>query len=215
MNARSTGAPATRRKSSELAIPPELETRLGIEKWAGSYPVWERDMDKWIAEMLQSSREGKKYLTPEEMRALATWKSNKRTYKDLENNEAGRIEERTKAAFSYRGGDPKEHIKLLVGISGKPETGIHGVNIATASSFLHFAFPGQYPVIDRLALRAMGMRENKQNLGVWHDYAEVCLQHAGRRRVTLRTLDRALWQLGKEIEELERTQEKRKWPYQQ
>lgn len=198
------------RESQELAIPPELISRLGIEKWAGSYPIWERDMDNWIEDIVQTARDGKKYLTTEEMRALAMWKSEKRTFEDLKHNEDGQIEARTEEAFRYRGKDAVVHIKLLVGVSGKRETRINGVNIATASSFLHFAFPESYPVIDRFSLLAMGVRKNKRGFGLWRRYTNLCVSHAKRHRVTLRTLDRALWQLGKESDQMEKAHAKRK-----
>jgi len=69
-----------------------------------------------------------------------------------------------------------------------------------ASVALHFAEPARYPLYDvrvRTALRRLGIRERfPPTPAGWTAYLR-CLRRLARRwRVSLRTLDKALWLAG-------------------
>jgi hypothetical protein len=78
--------------------------------------------------------------------------------------------------------------------------GLRGVGVAVASVVLHFADPTRYPIYDvrvRAALRRIGVRRPFPPTATgWAAYAAVLREIAARHRVSLRTLDKALWRLG-------------------
>ena len=78
--------------------------------------------------------------------------------------------------------------------------GLPGVGVAVASVVLHFADPDRYPIYDvrvRTALRRVGVKRRfPPTASGWALYAAVLRELAVRHRVSLRTLDKALWRLG-------------------
>jgi hypothetical protein len=77
---------------------------------------------------------------------------------------------------------------------------LDGVGVPTASTLLHFAEPGRYPILDVRALASLGERTARSTYPVayWLDYLAACRALALRHGVDLRTLDKALWQHAKE-----------------
>lgn len=75
-----------------------------------------------------------------------------------------------------------------------------GVGVPTASTLLYCAFPADYPILDVRALESLGVRpRSTYPMSFWLAYLEACRSLARARGVTLRTLDKALWQHSKEI----------------
>ena len=72
--------------------------------------------------------------------------------------------------------------------------------MAVASVVLHFADPGRYPIYDirvRAGLRRLGVRRRfPPTPAGWVAYAATLRALAVRYRVSLRTLDKALWRYG-------------------
>jgi hypothetical protein len=76
---------------------------------------------------------------------------------------------------------------------------LRGVEWATASVLLHLAYPERYPILDKRALHALGVRPPAAyTFRFWKAYVDACLQLAQRADVDGRTLDQALWQWSKE-----------------
>lgn len=76
---------------------------------------------------------------------------------------------------------------------------LDGVGIPTASTLLHFAFPEDYPILDRRALAALGKKgRTVYPVSFWLRYRAGCRELADRHRVSIRTLDKALWRWSKE-----------------
>ena len=76
---------------------------------------------------------------------------------------------------------------------------LRGVGVPTASTLLYFAFPGLYPILDVRALESLGVKPRSQYpVGFWLGYLEACRALAVQCGVSLRTLDKALWQWSKE-----------------
>ena len=74
-------------------------------------------------------------------------------------------------------------------------TKFRGVEVPTASAMLANIYPDRFTVIDTLSLRALGV-ENPQ-IAFYRSYNDACLSLAKRFGVSVRTLDRALWEWGK------------------
>jgi hypothetical protein len=76
---------------------------------------------------------------------------------------------------------------------------LNGVGVPTASTLLYFAFPAEYPILDVRALDSLGVPgRSTYPVGFWLAYVAACRELAVRCGVSLRTLDKALWQYSKE-----------------
>jgi hypothetical protein len=76
---------------------------------------------------------------------------------------------------------------------------LSGVGMPTASVLLYFAFPDDYPILDVRALESLGVKPRSQYpVGFWVEYLRACRELARRSGVSIRTLDKALWQYSKE-----------------
>jgi hypothetical protein len=76
---------------------------------------------------------------------------------------------------------------------------LEGVGVPTASVLLYCVFPDDYPILDVRALESLGVKARSQYpLGFWLEYLHACRELALRSGVSLRTLDKALWQHSKE-----------------
>lgn len=74
-----------------------------------------------------------------------------------------------------------------------------GVGVPTASTLLYFAFPDDYPILDVRALESLGVKPRSQYpVTFWLEYLSACRELARRCAVSMRTLDKALWQHSKE-----------------
>lgn len=74
-----------------------------------------------------------------------------------------------------------------------------GVGVPTASTLLYFVYPEKYPILDVRALESLGVKPRSvYPVGFWLAYLSACRTLAQRAGVTLRTLDKALWQHSKE-----------------
>ena len=77
-----------------------------------------------------------------------------------------------------------------------------GVGVPTASTLLYVAFPQDYPILDVRALESLGVKaRSTYPLSFWLAYLEACRTIARQTGVSLRTLDKALWQRSKELSE--------------
>ncbi|HEX8856253.1 MAG TPA: hypothetical protein VF752_11700 [Thermoleophilaceae bacterium] len=77
--------------------------------------------------------------------------------------------------------------------------GLEGVGVPTASTLLYVAFPNDYPILDVRALESLGVKPRSQYpVTFWLEYLNACRELAQRYGVSLRTLDKALWQHSKE-----------------
>jgi hypothetical protein len=89
--------------------------------------------------------------------------------------------------------DPDEAARMEALLS------LQGVGVPTASTLLYFAFPALYPILDVRALESLGVKPRSQYpVSFWLGYLEACRKLAVRCQVSIRTLDKALWQWSKE-----------------
>jgi hypothetical protein len=150
---------------------------------------WTRGERRLKARLAQRRARGTLYLTRGELRWIGEWKSPRIRPQIARNTEAG-VRGATEAAFLAR----RESARLRVLL------GLRGVVVPVASVVLHFAEPRRYPIYDvrvRAALRAIGVhRRFPPTPAGWSDYGAHLRALAARHRVSLRTLDKALWLLG-------------------
>lgn len=80
---------------------------------------------------------------------------------------------------------------------------LNGVSWPTASVLLHLGHPEPYPILDFRALWSLGVAVPKDaynfyDFSLWREYTQFCRGLAGECGVSMRVLDRALWQYSKE-----------------
>jgi hypothetical protein len=74
-----------------------------------------------------------------------------------------------------------------------------GVKWPTASVILHFCSTDRYPILDFRALWSLNVNVPKAyGFDLWWEYTQFCRRMADEAHVSMRTLDRALWQFSKE-----------------
>ena len=128
------------------------------------------------------------HYTRDEFLAICSWKT-QRSRSKVAANDAETIERATGQAFSSN----EEAVRV------EALTSLRGVGIPTASALLHFAFPDDYPIVDVRALASLGRRgRTVYPVSFWLDYLSACRALAREHRVSIRTLDKALWQHSKE-----------------
>jgi len=120
---------------------------------------------------------------------LCEWKS-ARSRPLVAANTPARIGPATARALHAASGEAERMAALL---------GLNGVGVPTASVLLHFAAPDRYPILDVRALESLGVKgRSVYPVSFWLGYVAACRELAARHGVSLRTLDKALWQHSKE-----------------
>ena len=79
-------------------------------------------------------------------------------------------------------------------------TSLSGVAVPVGSALLHFALPDRYPILDYRALASLGdrRRRTQYSIGFWLGYVARCQELARNAGVSVRELDKALWQDSRE-----------------
>lgn len=155
-----------------------------IRQWAERYAYSQLE-SRLLA--LRTKVQSAGYLTMANLRLLARWKSPRNTSR-IEQNSEGFVADVTRFALCAR--DERARIEAL--------TILDGVKWPTASVVLHIFHTDQYPILDFRALWAVGVKVPSQyTFEDWWPYTQYCRKLAERNGVTMRTLDRALWQFSK------------------
>jgi hypothetical protein len=128
------------------------------------------------------------HYTRAEFIEVCAWKTERSRPKIAANPEAG-VVDATSRAFATA--DEATRMSALLELEG--------VGVPTASTLLYAAFPDDYPILDVRALDSLGVKPRSQYpISFWLAYLAVCRELACRYRVSIRTLDKALWQFSKE-----------------
>jgi hypothetical protein len=131
------------------------------------------------------------HYTRGELLTVCRWKT-ARSGPKVASNSAARIRSATASAFVTE--DVAEQVSHLLALAG--------VGLPTASVLLHFAFPESLPILDVRALESLGFQGGSTYTpSFWAANVAACRELAARHRVSLRTLDKALWQYSKERDE--------------
>ncbi len=145
------------------------------------------DVDDEVATAGAAARQ-RGYYTKPELVLVCEWKTVRSKSRVAKNTEEF-VEGITRAAFATN--DESERMAGLCVL--------RGVEAPTASVLLHFAFPDRYPIIDWRALESLGEPDQATYpIPYWLRYVEVCRKLAKEAGVTMRELDKALWQHSRE-----------------
>jgi hypothetical protein len=120
---------------------------------------------------------------------VCSWKTVRSRPKVAANTEAAVIDASRRALAAV---DEASRIAALLELEG--------VGVPTASTLLYFAFPDEYPILDVRALESLGVKpRSTYPVRFWLEYLDACRELSRRAGVSLRTLDKALWQHSKEL----------------
>jgi hypothetical protein len=139
-------------------------------------------------ERIGAAAKSRGHLTRDEFLALCRWKTPRSRPRCMKNSE-GLIREATRFALNT----PEEELRIGT------LTLLDGVGWPTASVILHLCHRDRYPILDVRALDSLGCPvPGVYDFAFWRDYTLFCRQLAERWRVSMRELDRALWQYSKD-----------------
>jgi hypothetical protein len=156
-----------------------------IEALAARFPA----MDDTATQRLGAAARARGHYTRSEFLVVCAWKS-PRSRPKVQANSARAVRAATSVALSPASSEPARMEALLA---------LAGVGVPTASTLLWVAFPADYPILDVRALHALGHKPRSgYPVSYWLAYLEACRALAMRHGVSLRTLDKALWQWSKE-----------------
>lgn len=123
-----------------------------------------------------------------EFLALCRWKT-PRSQPRCRRNRNDYIREVTRISLSTTNEELKIRVLLL----------LDGVSWPTASVILHFCDQDKYPILDVRALWSVGLRRVPgYSFPLWWAYTRVIRGISKRTGLSMRTIDRALWQYSKE-----------------
>jgi hypothetical protein len=163
----------------ELQFPPDQ-----IEALAGRFG--HLDESRLLA--IGGKARGRGYYTRREFIEVCAWKSVRSRPKIAANTHNAIVSATGMALATDDEGLRMQHL-----------LGLAGVGVPTASTLLYCGFPGEYPILDVRALESLGVKPRSQYpVSFWLLYLAACRSLAISRGVSLRTLDKALWQHSKE-----------------
>jgi hypothetical protein len=128
------------------------------------------------------------YMEQSEFMQMCAWKS-QRTKSRCASNSPTYIKEVTAAALSAE----SEQLRI------QAPTLLFGVNWPTASVILHFCSKQPYPILDFRALWSLSINKPPgYTFKFWWAYTEFCRALAKSHSLSMRELDKALWQYSKD-----------------
>jgi len=153
-----------------------------IEHWASQYKY---SKEALVVDTIAPRMRAAGYLTKPDFLALCDWKTS-RSKRRCEENSEEFIRAVTQIALST----PNEQLRIEV------LTLLRGVGWPTASVILHFGHSDPYPILDVRALWSLGVDAStvNYNFDFWRAYTLKCREIARECHVSMRVLDRALWQ---------------------
>jgi hypothetical protein len=171
-------------------MPPKLRfDERRIPDLASKYEHWLAEQPRVLTlEMSLLNRRdqvrSRGYLEKADLREGAQWKAST-SAAHIETNSEEYIKEITE--FAFRASTERARIEAL--------TVLDGVMWPMASVILHFFHRENYPILDYRALWSVSLKAQLQyDFAFWWDYVQFCRDVAQRNGVTMRMLDRALWQ---------------------
>lgn len=172
-----------------MRLPDGLQDPDSITTWGCRYAEFVPQRpnvptDQQIEAMFDDIRANNQ-MEPCELLALGRWKNGGNWNRvHLERNDPEIVRFCTRIALAKR--SDLERMAFLLPL--------HGVRYQTASSFLHFAYPEHYPIIDVRVWRTLtGETKTDFTIEQWLEYMAFCRKTSENYGVNLRILDRALW----------------------
>jgi len=166
-----------------------FKSRVSVRELKSLVKHYPADYDDEIERVLVPQVRGRGYFTKHEFEQICYWKT-PRSRSKVASNSAQYIECVTRTALTT----DSEQLRVEV------LTLLNGVSWPTASVILHFCHQDPYPILDVRALWSLGVDAGQviYNFDLWWGYTQVCRQLAKRAGLSMRELDRALWQYSKE-----------------
>jgi hypothetical protein len=163
----------------QLQFHPDLVPAL-----ADRFPV----VDDSACEALGAAARARGYYRRREFLRVCAWKTVRSAPKVAANGPAA-VRAATRRALA----ETDEAVRMEALLT------LEGVGVPTASTLLYFAFPALYPILDVRALESLGVKPRSHYpVTFWLGYLEACRALAVQCEVSIRTLDKALWQWSKE-----------------
>jgi hypothetical protein len=167
---------------------PSFELQFPIEEvpdLAARFPV----MDETAGLSLGAAVRARGHYTRAEFIEVCGWKT-VRSRRTVAANSEPTVVDATGRALASADDEARRMSALLE---------LAGVGVPTASTLLYFVHPEAYPILDVRALESLGVKSRSvYPVGFWLAYLTACRTLARRAGVTIRTLDKALWQHSKE-----------------
>jgi hypothetical protein len=165
--------------------PPKRFSREWVLQHASNY----RYADDSAAVAAGSAAARRGHYTRDEFLVVVRWKS-QRVVPLAEGNTSHAIESHTRAALAAA--DELTRVAELVSLQG--------VGVPVASALLHFTDPEKFPILDFRALASLGdlRRRTTYTNESWVSYLQRCQALADEIGVSVRDLDKALWQASKD-----------------
>jgi hypothetical protein len=155
-----------------------------IESLAARFPPSDESRSRAIGEAVRA----RGHYTRAEFIEVCAWKT-PRSRPRVAANSAATVVAATRRALAAE--DEAIRFATLLALGG--------VGAPTASTLLYVAFPDDYPILDVRALESLGVKSRSTYpVSFWLGYLEACRTLARQTGVSLRTLDKALWQHSKE-----------------
>lgn len=166
-----------------------FKPRVSASKLKALTPHYPAEYDHEIESVLAPTVRKRGYFTKPEFERICHWKT-PRSQPKVASNSAEYIEAVTRTALSTE----SEQLRIEV------LTLLNGVSWPTASVILHFCHREAYPILDVRALWTLGVEASQvtYNFDLWWEYTKVCRALATQTGLSMRELDRALWQYSKE-----------------
>jgi hypothetical protein len=157
-----------------------------VGQWASRYAY--APSESHVEEHIAPAARARGYLTRDEFLALCRWKTPRSQPRCAENRDDF-VREVSRVALAT----PDEELKIRVLLL------LAGVSWPTASVILHFCDHGRYPILDVRALWSVGVRRAPAyTFSFWWEYTRFTRGIGDRTGLTMRAIDRALWQYSKE-----------------
>ena len=147
--------------------------------------------DAAIGEAIASAAHEFGFVPADTFIRLVAWKTAGRSVPLVERNRRTSIEGATRTALDTTTPE-RERAEVLVALEG--------VGYPVASTVLHFGHADPYPILDRRALEAAGYKTQRTvyTFSFWWEWVVFCRRTATACGVSMRTLDRAMWQWSNE-----------------
>jgi hypothetical protein len=157
-----------------------------IPRWAARFP--DDGSDEAILDDIRPLVLARGHLSRPEFLMICAWKSH-RSKPTCRRNDARKIETLTRAALATSDEALKINLLRL----------LEGVEWPTASTILHFCDVRPYPILDYRAVWSLGLvKPPAYTVEFWLTYLAATRDLAARLGLSIRTVDKALWQYSKE-----------------
>lgn len=128
------------------------------------------------------------FYSKEDLQAFCEWKT-PRSRSRVAQNPVDYVQAITQVALST----PNERLRIEI------LRLLSGVDWPSASVLLHFGHLETYPILDFRALWSLGIETRVvYNFDLWWEYTKYCRKLADEAGLSMRELDRALWQYSRE-----------------